>query len=88
MGYADGIPRALSNKGYVVINNKKAPIIGSICMDSFMVDVTDIENVMVGTDVYLWDNDIITLESISNLVGTINYEILSTISYRVPREFI
>ena len=88
VGYADGIPRALSNKGYVVINNKKAPIIGSICMDSFMVDVTDIENVMVGTDVYLWDNDIITLESIANLVGTINYEILSTISYRVPREFI
>ncbi len=88
MGYADGLRRSLSNKGYVVIKGKKAPIIGNICMDSFMVDVTDIEGVSVGDDVYIWDNEIITLEEVAKLCDTINYEILSTISYRVPRVFV
>ncbi len=88
IGYADGLRRELSGKGYVVINNEKAPIVGTICMDSIMVDVTDLKNVSVATDVYIWDNKIITLEDIANLTGTINYEILSTISDRVPRKFI
>ena len=57
-------------------------------MDSIMVDVTDLKNVSVATDVYIWDNKIITLEDIANLTGTINYEILSTISDRFPRKFI
>ncbi len=87
IGYADGLRRILSNKGEVVINNIKVPIIGNICMDSLMVDVTDIENILVGDDVYIWDNKIITLDEIANLCNTINYEILSTISYRVPRVF-
>ena len=65
IGYADGIPRAMSNNGYVVINGKKAPIIGNICMDSFMIDITDINtNIKVGDFVYIWDNDIIKLEKI------------------------
>ena len=88
IGYADGLRRALSNVGEVVINGKKAPIIGSICMDSFMVDVTDIQNVSLGDDVYIWDNELITLEDIAKKCDTINYEILSTISKRVPRKFI
>lgn len=88
IGYADGLRRQLSNKGTVVINNQKAKILGNICMDSCMIDVTNIENVEVGTDVYIWDNDIRTLEDIANECNTINYEILSTISYRVPRVFI
>lgn len=88
LGYADGIRRELSNKGYVVINNKKAPIVGTVCMDSIMVDVTDVEDVCLGQDVYIWDNNIITVEDIADLTGTINYEILSTISSRVPRKFI
>ena len=88
VGYADGLKRVLSNKGEVIINNQKAKIIGSICMDSFMVDVTDIENVDVGDDVYIWDNEIIKIEDIAKICGTINYEILSTISDRVPRLFI
>lgn len=88
IGYADGLRRQLSNKGTVVINNQKAPILGNICMDSCMIDVTNIENVEVGTDVYIWDNNIQTLEDIANECNTINYEILSTISYRVPRVFI
>lgn len=88
IGYADGLRRVLSNVGEVVINGKKAPIIGSVCMDSFMVDVTDIENIELGSDVYIWDNKNITLEDIANKCDTINYEILSTISKRVPRKFV
>lgn len=88
IGYADGLSRNLSNIGEVVINTQKAPIIGKICMDGFMADVTDLENVSVGDDVYIWDNEIITLEEVATKANTINYEILSTISYRVPRVFI
>ena len=86
MGYDDGLRRALSNKGMVVVNGKKAPIIGSVCMDSCMIDVTNIDNVEVGTDVYIWDNELVTIEDIANICNTINYEILCTISSRVTRE--
>lgn len=86
IGYADGIRRELSNKGEVVINGKKASIVGTICMDSFMVDITDI-NAKIGDDVFIWDNDIIKLEDVAKKCNTINYEILSTISDRVPRVF-
>lgn len=88
MGYADGFRRDLSNNGYVVIRNQKVPIVGKVCMDSFMVDVTDLENVEVGDDVWIWDNDQITLDEVANRCNTINYEIISTISRRVPRKFI
>ena len=56
-------------------------------MDSCMIDVTDIENVCVGTDVYIWDNCVQTIEEIASECHTINYEIISTISSRVPRVF-
>ena len=72
----------------VIINKEKAKIVGTICMDSFMVDVTDIENVKIGDEVYIWDNNQITLEDIAKQCDTINYEILSTISSRVVREVI
>lgn len=88
IGYADGIRRILTEYGEVVVNEKRAKILGTICMDSFMIDVTDIPNVTVGTEVYIWDNEIVTLEEIAKKCGTINYEILSSISERVPREFI
>lgn len=88
LGYADGIRREYLEKGFVVINGKKAKIIGTICMDSFMVDVTDIPNVKVGSKAYIWDNEIITLDEIAKSLNTISYEILSTISNRVPRIFI
>lgn len=87
IGYADGLRRCLSNKGDVVIKGKRVHIIGKVCMDGFMADVTDLENVSVGDDVYIWDNEIITLEEIAKLSDTINYEIMSTISDRVPRVF-
>ena len=57
-------------------------------MDSFMIDVTDVDNVKCGDEVYIWDNNLITLDEIASNSNTINYEILSTISNRVPRKFI
>ncbi len=88
LGYADGIRRVLSNKGKVVINGKLAPIVGTVCMDCFMVDVTDIGKVDVYDDVYLWDNENILVEDVAKIYNTINYEVISTISSRVRREFI
>ena len=88
IGYADGIRRKMIDGGEVVIRGKKAPIIGTVCMDSFMVDATDIPDVSLGDEVYIWDNEIITLEEIAEKCGTINYEIMSQISERVPRKFI
>ena len=87
IGYADGYKRALTNKGEVIVNGNKCKILGAVCMDSCMIDITDV-NAEVGDIVYLWDNDIITLEDIANLCDTINYEILCTISSRVTRRFI
>lgn len=88
MGYADGLRRELSNCGEVWIRGQKAPIIGNVCMDSFMADVTGIANAQIGDDVWIWDNKNITLEEVAKKCNTINYEILSTISARVPREFV
>lgn len=88
IGYADGIRRILINQGEVIIKGKKAPIVGTICMDSFMVDVSDIPDVAIEDEVYIWDDENITLEEIAQKCGTINYEILCTISDRVPRIFL
>ena len=88
IGYADGIRRSLSNNGYVIVDGMKAPIVGRVCMDSFMIDVTDVPNVKIGDEIFIWDNDKITLDEIAKQCGTINYEILSTISNRVVREIV
>ena len=88
IGYADGFRRTFSNGWEVLINGKKAPIIGKVCMDSFMVDVTDIEDVKLGDEVIIWDDENIRLDDLSEKCDTINYEILCTISSRVPRKFI
>lgn len=87
IGYADGLRREMLGKGNVVINGQIVPIIGTICMDSCMIDVTNIENIEIGTEVFIWDNENIKLEDIANQCNTINYEILSTISNRVERQF-
>lgn len=87
VGYADGYPRALSNRGRVVINGCYAPITGRVCMDQFMVDVTNIPSVKVGDEVSLIDR-MIPAEEIAGLEGTINYETVCKISDRVPRIYI
>lgn len=86
IGYADGLMRCY--KGKVIVNGKLANIIGKINMDSFMIDITNFEDVNVGTDVYIWDNKNITMEDIATDCGTINYEILSRLAPRVVKEFI
>lgn len=88
LGYADGLKRSLSNKGNVVIQNKLCPIIGNVCMDSILVDVTKIKDINIGDKVYIFDNELITLEDIAKQCNTINYEILCNISERVPRIYI
>lgn len=87
IGYADGLRRNLLHKAKVVVKGEKRNILGTICMDSCMIDVTGLE-VEVGDWVYIWDNDLISLEEIAATAGTIPYEIISTISDRVKREFI
>jgi len=87
IGYADGLRRELSNGGKVYINGNIARIIGKVCMDGIMVDVTDLNKVNIGDDVWIWDNENITLDEVAKECGTINYEIMSTISSRVPRVF-
>ena len=86
IGYADGLMRCY--KGKAVVNGKLANILGIINMDSFMIDITDFEDVKVGTDVYVWDNKNITMEDVARDCGTINYEILSGLAPRVVKEFI
>ena len=88
IGYADGFKRDFSNGWNVLIKGKKAPIIGKVCMDSFMVDVTEISDVEIGDEVIIWDNENISLEELAKKCNTINYEILCTIGERVPRKFI
>ena len=88
VGYADGYRRALSGKFYVLIHGKPAPILGRICMDQMMVDVTDIPNVQVGDRVVLIGPDgdrAITMEQIAEAADSFNYEFVCGISRRVPR---
>lgn len=88
VGYGDGYPRLLSNQGAVLIRGKRAPIIGRVCMDQFMVDVTKIEDVSRGDTVTLIGRDQekeIRMEELAELCGTINYEIACNINKRVPR---
>lgn len=88
VGYGDGYPRSLSNVGYVIIRGKKAPIIGRVCMDQFMVDVTDIPNVQLRDEVTLIGqdgNETITMEQLGELSGRFNYELACDLAPRVPR---
>ena len=84
IGYADGYPRALSNKGEVLIGGKKAKVVGNVCMDQLMVDVTGIDDVKTGDEVILWGKDL-PLDDIAKTCGTISYEIACNVSPRVPR---
>ncbi len=86
VGYADGYPRCLSNKGYVMIHGQKAPVIGNICMDQMMVDVTDID-CLVEDDVILIGKGI-TATELADLAGTIVDEIVCNLDERVSRNYI
>lgn len=88
LGYGDGYPRSLSGKGYVLIRGKKAPILGRVCMDQFMADVTEIPEASEGDKVTLIGYDgeeHISAELLGELSGRFNYELVCDLSQRVPR---
>ena len=87
VGYADGYHRVLSNSFYVEIRGRKAPILGRVCMDQMMVDVTDIPGVELGDRVTLL-GDTLTAREMGEAAGTINYEVVCAIGKRVPRYYL
>ena len=83
IGYADGIPRIVSNNYFVYVNNKKASVIGTICMDQLIIDITNID-ANVGDEVFIIkDNE--QLNILANNASTISYEILTNLHSRLPR---
>jgi len=90
-GYADGLPRALSNRGSVLVRGRRAPIVGRVCMDMCMVDLSDIPDVAVDDEVVIigrQGEQEISADEVAELCGTISYEILCGISARVPRLYL
>jgi len=91
VGYADGYSRLLTNRGEVLIHGRRAPVVGTVCMDWIIVDVTDLPDVQVGDSVTLLGadgDDVITAEEWADKVGSITYEVFCNISKRVPRVFV
>ena len=89
MGYADGFRRAPQHWGQVLVRGRRAAIVGRVCMDQAMLDVTGIPGVRQGDEVVLigrQGEDAITAEEVAARLGTINYEVVSAILARVPRE--
>lgn len=90
VGYADGYPRSLSNRASVLIRGQRAPIVGRVCMDQMMVDVTDIPEAALGDLVTLVGCDgeeKLSTEEISEMAGSFNYEFVCDVSRRVPRVY-
>ena len=92
VGYADGYPRRLSNLGAMTIQGKAAPVLGRVCMDQTIVDVTDIPGVQPGDEVLVFGPGAApgadTADTVAEKTGTINYEIICGISRRVPRVYL
>ena len=91
VGYADGFSRILSNKASVLVRGKRAKVVGNICMDQCMIDVTDIEGVNLNDDVIIFGSDgnnTITVELVASLLGTISYEVVCSVGKRIPRIYI
>jgi alanine racemase len=90
-GYGDGLPRVLSNRGSVLVRGRRAPIVGRVCMDMCMVDLSDIPDVAVDDEVVIigrQGEEEISADELAELCGTNNYEILCGISARVPRLYL
>jgi alanine racemase len=91
VGYADGYKRLLGNRAHVLIHGKRAPVVGRVCMDHMMADVTEIDGVRVGDESVLigrQSDEYISADELAELMGTINYEIITTIGDRVARVWI
>ena len=90
IGYADGYRRQLSSRFHVLIRGRKAPVVGRVCMDMIMVDVTDVEGVERGDDVLIFGRhgaDVLPAEEMAEALGTIAYEVVTGIGQRVPRVY-
>ena len=90
-GYADGVSRLLSNRGQVLVRGVRCPIIGRVCMDQFMIDVTGVPEARVGDTVTIFGRDggdEITADDVADLVGTIGYEVTCLVTPRVPRVYL
>lgn len=88
IGYADGYPRALAEKALFTINGKTAGIVGRVCMDQLMIDVSDIDDVKRGDEAIAIGDGVNSAENLAKLMNTINYEVICGISHRVPRVYI
>ena len=91
VGYADGFVRAYAKDGYMIVGGKKAPIVGRICMDQTMLDITDIDDVKIGDEVLVFgsgEHGERTADDLALCADTINYEVVCTVSKRVPRFFV
>lgn len=91
IGYADGYNRQLSNKGYALINGMRVPVIGRVCMDQLMLDVTKAMPVHVGDEVVFYGsqgNESLYVDEVADTLGTINYEVTCMLSRRIPRIYI
>jgi len=91
IGYADGYPRNMSGKGSVLVNGKRVPILGRVCMDQMMIDLTEVPEAFQGMDVTLLGRDgeeEITMEELAATCGGFHYEIPCVIGKRVPRVFV
>ena len=88
LGYADGLNRALSNKGYMIIRGQKAPIVGRICMDQVMLDITDITDVKVGDEIIVFGGPELPFETVARWQQTICYEVTCGLSLRLPRIYV
>lgn len=90
IGYADGYIRKYAKDGYMLVNGKKAPVVGRVCMDQTMLDVTHIDDIKVGDEVIVFGdgkNDSPTADTLAEIADTINYEVVCLVSKRVPRVF-
>jgi alanine racemase len=88
VGYADGVSRHLSNKGCMVVRGRRAPIVGRVCMDQIMLDVTDIPDVTMGDDVIIYGGSELPVEEVAAAAGTISYELFCVLHPRVPRVYV
>ena len=91
LGYADGYPWQLSNRGKVLVNGKRVPVIGRVCMDAFMVDLTGLPNVKIGEEVVLLGRqgkEKIEAHQIAKWANSFSYEIVSRMGKRLPRVYL